>query len=262
MDVFNEFWCTNQNQSLGPDGISAKFLKESSFILSPIISNKSLITNYRPISKISIIPKIFSKLVNNKIFPLCENILSNEQHGFRPGRSTITNLTYGFYNPLLSWIHSFLTNRTQAVKYENYISDQINILSGVPQGDHLSPLLLPLFSIFINYINTILKHSSCLFLLADDTKIYKNIKCTNDALELQSFINVLFSLKKNTLLFDYILNNSILTRNYVIKDLSVFFDTKLSFNFHVNYIRNKSYKKLGLVKRMCKDFYDESALKI
>jgi len=28
MDVFNEFWCTNQNQSLGPDGISVKFLKE------------------------------------------------------------------------------------------------------------------------------------------------------------------------------------------------------------------------------------------
>jgi len=29
---------TNQNQSLGSDGISAKFLKKSSFILSPIIT--------------------------------------------------------------------------------------------------------------------------------------------------------------------------------------------------------------------------------
>lgn len=347
MDVFNEFWYINQNQSLGPDGISARFLKETSFILSPIITylfnkslttgifpdkwkfsfitpifkkgNKSFVSNYRPISKISIIPKIFSKLVNNKIFPLCENILSNEQHGFRPGRSTITNLSifkqlilesfnnktqfdviytdfekafdrvnhsllttklkaYGFYDPLLSWIHSFLTNRTQAVKYENYISDQINILSGVPQGDHLSPLL---FSLFINDINTVLKNSNCL-LLADDTKIYKNIKCTNDALQLQYDLNSLyqwciendmslnidkcaiisFSLKKNTLLFDYKLNNSNLTRTNVIKDLGVFFDTKLSFTFHVNYIRNKSYKKLGFVKRMCKDFYDESALKI
>ncbi|XP_060857669.1 methyl farnesoate epoxidase-like [Metopolophium dirhodum] len=303
-------------------GIPISFPDKWKFsFITPIFKkgNKSLVTNYRPISKISILPKIFSKLVNNKIFPLCENILSNEQHGFRPGRSTITNLSifkqlilesfnnksqfdviytdfekafdrvnhsllitklkaYGFYDPLLSWIHSFLTNRTQAVKYENYISDRINILSGVPQGDHLSPLL---FSIFINDINKILKHSSCL-LLADDTKIYKNIKCTNDALELQCDLNSLyqwciendmslnidkcaivsFSLKKNTLLFDYTLNNSILTRNYVIKDLGVFFDTKLSFNFHVNYIRNKSYKKLGLVKRMCKDFYDESALKI
>jgi len=92
MDVFNEFWCTNQNQSLSPDGISARLLKESPFILSPIITylfNKSLTTsifpnewkflfstsilkkgnksndsvsNYRPITKISIILKIFSKL--------------------------------------------------------------------------------------------------------------------------------------------------------------------------------------------------------
>jgi len=51
MDVFNEFWCTNQNQSLCPDGISATFLKESSFILSPIITylfNKSLTTSIFP----------------------------------------------------------------------------------------------------------------------------------------------------------------------------------------------------------------------
>lgn len=34
------------------------------------------------------------------------------------------------------------------------------------------------------------------------------------------------------------------------------------FNSHVNYIRNKSYKKLGLLKRMCKDFSDKSAIKI
>jgi len=50
-DVFNELWYTNQNQALGPDGISARFLKESSFVLSPIITylfNKSLATSIFP----------------------------------------------------------------------------------------------------------------------------------------------------------------------------------------------------------------------
>jgi hypothetical protein len=250
MDVFKEMWSINLNQPTGPDGISARFIKECSFILSPIITilfnkslktsifpniwkfsflsptykkgNKSLVTNYRPISKISIFPRIFSKLVNNKLFPLCERLISNEQHGFRPGRSSLTNLgifkqfilesiniqaqvdviytdfekafdkvnhsllliklkSFGFNDPLLSWFESFLTNRVQAVKYENHISDQINILSGVPQGDHLSPLL---FSIFINDIQKIITNSNCL-LFADDTKIYKKIECFDDALKLQ-----------------------------------------------------------------------------
>ncbi|VVC45475.1 Reverse transcriptase domain, partial [Cinara cedri] len=202
MDVFNELWSINLKLSTGPDGISARFLKECSFILSPIITflfnkslktdifpniwkfsfvspiykkgNKLLVTNYRPIFKISILPKIFSKLVNKQLFPLCERLFSNEQHGFRPGRSSLTNLgiikqfilesiniqaqvdviytefekafdrvshsllliklkKFGFDNPLLSWFESILTNRVQAVKYENHISDQINISSSVPQ---------------------------------------------------------------------------------------------------------------------------------
>jgi len=33
-----------------------------------------------------------SKLVDETIFPLCDHILINEQHGFRPKHSTITNL--------------------------------------------------------------------------------------------------------------------------------------------------------------------------
>lgn len=61
MDVFNELWYTNQNQSLGP----ARFLKESSFVLSPIITylfNKSLATSIFPDKwKFSFITPIFKK---------------------------------------------------------------------------------------------------------------------------------------------------------------------------------------------------------
>jgi len=46
----------------------------------------------------------------------------------------------GFNDPLLSWFTSFLSNRLQIVKYKNFLSISINVSSGVPQGEHISPL--------------------------------------------------------------------------------------------------------------------------
>lgn len=46
------------------------------------------------------------------------------------------------------------------------------------------------------------------------------------------------------------------------KQFQCFFNSKLSFDLHADYIRNKSFIKLGLLKYMCKDFNDEYALKI
>lgn len=95
----------------------------------------------------------------------------------------INNLkTYGFTEPLISWFYSFFTNRTQIVKYENYLSEQItnknDITLGIPQGDHLSSIL---FCLFINNISIAISHLRIL-LLADDKKIYKDIKCLDDAI--------------------------------------------------------------------------------
>jgi len=66
---------------------------EDFLCITPIFKkgDRSQVSNYRPISKISILPKLFSKLVNNKIFPLCEKIICNQQHGFRPKRSSVPN---------------------------------------------------------------------------------------------------------------------------------------------------------------------------
>jgi len=68
-------------------------------------------------------------------------------------------------------------------------SSFINVTSGVPQGGHLSPIL---FAIFINGLNTALKH--CNFLaFADDVKLFSRINSIDDYICLQSELNYLSS---------------------------------------------------------------------
>jgi sarcosine oxidase/L-pipecolate oxidase len=51
-------------------------------------------TNYRPISVISVVAKIAEKLIYNQIYNYLHNynLLSNSQHGFRPLHSTVAAL--------------------------------------------------------------------------------------------------------------------------------------------------------------------------
>ena len=54
---------------------------------------------------------------------------------------------YGFGGVVLTWIKSFLQGRSQRVKIENVYSETQPVLSGIPQGTLIGPLL---FIIFIN----------------------------------------------------------------------------------------------------------------
>ena len=49
-------------------------------------------SNYRPISKISIIAKILENVVTDEVFKKFKRIIIPQQHGFFPKRSTVTNL--------------------------------------------------------------------------------------------------------------------------------------------------------------------------
>jgi len=59
-------------------------------------SDLSNITNYHPISLISLIPKMFESLVANKILFELNNIILDNQHGFRRNKSTITTAISNF----------------------------------------------------------------------------------------------------------------------------------------------------------------------
>ena len=80
-----------------------------------------------------------------------------------------------------TWLKSFLSNRFQSVSVEGKLSFIHLVLSGVPQGTVLGPLL---FIIFIDDIYESVKYSLARS-FADDTRLTKAIKSIIDQLQLQ-----------------------------------------------------------------------------
>ena len=155
------------------------------------------------------------------------NLFSNKQFGFLDGRSTVLQLLivldkwtrtideggsidciycdfkkafdkvphkrllkkiegYGIRGEILGWIKAFLSDRTLQVIVNGETSQCKEVTSGIPQGSVLGPLL---FVIFINDLPTQVK--SDLFLFADDTKIFRNIRSEDDRETLQKDINTM-----------------------------------------------------------------------
>ena len=62
--------------------------------IAPIFKDgdKQDVSNYRPISLLSAVSKLLEKLIFEKMAPIVCPTLKPDQHGFKPKRSTITNL--------------------------------------------------------------------------------------------------------------------------------------------------------------------------
>ena len=94
---------------------------------------------------------------------------------------------------MLRFIKSYLQGRQQQGVIGGVASSQLEVKSGAPQGSILGPLL---FVLFINDMFECISQktdiASCM-LIADDTKIWREIKISEDHFILQSDIDKLFA---------------------------------------------------------------------
>ena len=91
---------------------------------------------------------------------------------------------YGIRNDILQWIKAWLSGQTQKVVISSVCSDPAPVLSGVPQGSVLGPIL---FLIFIYDLPDNTNSTGCLF--ADDCVLYRNSRRSEDQQILQEDLN-------------------------------------------------------------------------
>ena len=86
---------------------------------------------------------------------------------------------------LLKFLKNYLCDREQCVVIDGIKSSFIPVQSGVAQGSIIGPIL---FVLFINDLPEGIDKNSNIALYADDTKLWRTIKCDNDNLQLQKDI--------------------------------------------------------------------------
>ena len=92
----------------------------------------------------------------------------------------------------MEWIRSFLGHRKQQVLLDGCRSIQADVISGVPQGTLLGPLL---FLVYINDLPETVDHPDTR-LFADDCLVYRLVKSDTDAMRLQEDLAALENWEK------------------------------------------------------------------
>ena len=214
------------NRSLS-SGIVPRKWKVSFVTPIPKKGNRSKVEDYRPVCSLSVIPKVLEKIIVSRISPCISGYLTEHQHGFRAGKSVVTNLL-GLQQVCLeafSWghqvdciytdfskcfdkvPHSILLRKMKAFGFfgsllqwfSSYLSDRFQIVR--IKTDYSSPFpntsgvpqgshIGPLcFLIFVNDVASLFPEDIHFSLFADDLKLFSIIRGSSDSVALQLAVN-------------------------------------------------------------------------
>jgi hypothetical protein len=272
---------------------------------------KTEMGNYRPVSLTSIVCKVVQSLVRDKIMNhlkrmkltqygfikgrstslqllhmldkwteflegggQIDTIYTDFEKAFDkvPHKRLIKKLyAFGIDQKLINWTKEFLTDRQHMVRVNGKLSQWLPVISGIPQGTILGPLL---FIIYINDLPSLCEDETGIYLFADDAKLYKFIKLGTDHQMLQNNVDRLqawsnewllkLNIKKCKIISFGTDKNSIIKHEYSITvnqiptplgreqymtDLGIVLDENLKFSRHIHNKVNKAYSMLGVIKR-------------
>lgn len=151
------------------------------------------------------------------------------------------------------------------MRVNNAVSSFLDVLSGVPQGSVLGPLL---FLVYINDVATVVQPPVVLRLFADDCLIYAPVIGENDQEKINQCLEDLhtwcekwdmeinyakttfahITRKKNVLDFQYRMGSAILTNVSSFRYLGVVISNDLNWRSNVENVCYSSYKKLCFLR--------------
>ena len=174
---------------------------------------------------------------------------------------------YGIKDQVLAWVSDFLSERKFQVIVNGSKSEIFDVLSGVPQGSVLGPLL---FIIYINLMIEIAGNAE-MYLYADDLKLFKRIASEVEVEELQHSLDKLYDWTQYSLLkfhpnkcatmrimsksnkisnkTYYNLDETKLKNVMQEQDLGIIFDCNLSFDEHIYKKVKKANALAGMIRR-------------